>query len=134
MFILHYVFLPRINFALQEFAGAFNLRPMCTEHNWSPNKIWRTGMMNPSNCMQTAVSDPALHDVKPDNIELFGIDHDGPVPPEESSEVIVVPPACPISQEQLVALQQRVDPLRTSDVFGIDLYLEGISVIGQDGV
>ena len=84
--------------------------------------------------MQTAVSDPALHDVKPDNIELFGIDHDGPVPPEESSEVIVVPPACPISQEQLVALQQRVDPLRTSDVFGIDLYLEGISVIGQDGI
>ena len=39
MFILHYVFLPRINFALQEFAGAFNLRPMRTEHNWSPNKI-----------------------------------------------------------------------------------------------
>lgn len=26
--ILHYVYLPRINYALQEFAGAFNLRPI----------------------------------------------------------------------------------------------------------
>ena len=39
MFLLHFVFLPRLNFALQEFAKAFNLHPMRTEHNWSPDKI-----------------------------------------------------------------------------------------------
>ena len=89
MYVLHYVFLPRLNFALQEFAGAFNLRPMRTEHNWSPNKIWSNGMINPNNSMQTALRDPVVDDVDPDNVELFGIDHDGPIPPEESTDVTV---------------------------------------------
>ena len=133
MFVLHYVFLPRINFALQEFAGAFNLRPMRTERNWSPDKIWSNGMINPNNDMQTAVRDPFVDDVEPNNIELFGIDHDGPTSCEEASDVVVVPPTCSASQERLIALQQSVDPLQTSDTYGIDLYLEGISVIeGQD--
>lgn len=89
MYVLHYVFLPRLNFALQEFTGAFNLRPMRTEHNWSPNKIWSNGMINPNNSMQTALRDPVVDDVDPDNVELFGIDHDGPIPPEESTDVTV---------------------------------------------
>jgi hypothetical protein len=33
MFVLHYVFIPRINYALQEFAGFFNRRPMRTIDN-----------------------------------------------------------------------------------------------------
>ena len=37
--ILYYVYLPRINYALQEFAGALSLPPIRTENNWSPNKI-----------------------------------------------------------------------------------------------
>ena len=69
-------------------------------------------MINPNNDIQTAVRDPVVHDMEPDNIELFGIDHDGPIPPEESSEIVVEPPTCPILQEQLVTLQQRVDPLK----------------------
>ncbi len=71
--------------------------------------------------------------MEPDNVELFGIDHDSPIPHEESSDVIVVPPTCTISQERLFELQQSVDPLKTSDVYGIDLYLDGLSVIqGQN--
>lgn len=129
MFVLHYVFLPRINFALQEFAGAFNLRPIRTEHNWSPNKIWSSGMINPNNAMQTALRDPAVNDVEPDNLEFFGLYRDGPVPSEEASDVIVVPPTCPISQDSLLLLQRNVDPLRNSDFFSIDLYLSGISIV-----
>ena len=40
MVVLHYIFKPRINYALQEFAAAFNQRPIRTENNLSPNKIW----------------------------------------------------------------------------------------------
>ena len=38
-----------INFALQEFANAFNLHPLRTEHNWNPNQIWSNGIINPRN-------------------------------------------------------------------------------------
>ncbi|KAK3741190.1 hypothetical protein QZH41_012634 [Actinostola sp. cb2023] len=36
LFVLHYVFTPRINYALTEFKLASNLRPVRTEHNWTP--------------------------------------------------------------------------------------------------
>lgn len=129
MFLLHFVYLPRINYALQEFAGAFNLHPLRTENNWSPNKIWSSGIINPRNQDQTALRDPADEDVAPDNIELYGIDHDGPVPIEESSEVEVLPPSCPLTSDSLELLQQNIDPLRESDYFGIDIYLEALSLV-----
>lgn len=129
MFLLHYVYLPRINYALQEFAGAFNLHPLRTENNWSPNKIWSSGIINPRNQNQMALRDPADDDVAPDNFELYGIDHNGPVPIEESSEVQVLPPSCPLTSEGLTLLQQNIDPLRGSDYFGIDTYLEALSLV-----
>ena len=86
-------------------------------------------MINPNNAMQTALRDPAVNDVEPDNLEFFGLDRDGPVPSEEASDVIVVPPTCPISQDSLLLLQRNVDPLRNSDFFSIDLYLSGISIV-----
>lgn len=38
LFVLHMVFLPRINRCLQEFRASWNIHPMRTEH-WSPKKI-----------------------------------------------------------------------------------------------
>ena len=34
IFVLHYIFKARINYALKEFAAAFNNRPIRTENNW----------------------------------------------------------------------------------------------------
>lgn len=67
LFVLHYVYLPRINHALQEFAAAFNNRPMRTENNWSPEKIWTNGMIN------EAVRQLSARD-EIENIELYGVD------------------------------------------------------------
>ena len=39
LFVLHSVFLPRLNLALHEFALAWNLNTVRTVHNWSPKKI-----------------------------------------------------------------------------------------------
>lgn len=44
LFVLHYVFTPRINYALTEFKLASNLRPVRTEHNWTPVRMWTNGM------------------------------------------------------------------------------------------
>jgi len=128
MFLLHYVYLPRINYALQEFALAFNFHPIRTENNWSPNKIWSSGMINPRNQDQTALRDAAVGDVEPENIELYGVDVDGPVPTDETSQVEVIPPNCPLSSEQLSLIQQTIDPLGESDYFGIDIYLDALSL------
>jgi hypothetical protein len=46
MFILHYVFLPRINKAVESFAHAWNHHPMRTERNWSPIQMWTNGMVD----------------------------------------------------------------------------------------
>ena len=71
MFVLHYIFKARINDALQEFAAAFNDRPIRTENNWIPNKIWISGMINLNNKGQTAIHDPTIGEAVPDNIELY---------------------------------------------------------------
>ena len=97
LFVLHYVYLPRINHALQEFAAAFNNRPMRTENNWSPEKIWTNGMINEA-VRQLSASDEI------ENIELYGVDWSGPVPPN-----------CPFPVEYLYPLQDHVNPLQHSN-------------------
>ena len=34
LFVLHCVYLPRINKSLRQFMIAWNNHPLCTEHNW----------------------------------------------------------------------------------------------------
>ena len=67
-FVLHHVFMPRINYTLQEFAAAFNLRPIQTDNNWSPNKIWTNEVINPNNEGQSAFRDPTSGEEVPENI------------------------------------------------------------------
>ena len=82
MFVLHDIFKPRINHALQDFAAAFNHRPIRTEKNSSPNKIWSNGMIIPINEGQTALRDATVGEEVPENIELYGVDWDRPLPVE----------------------------------------------------
>ena len=44
LFCLHYVFLPRINLALNLFKNAWNLHPLSTERNLSPIQLWISGL------------------------------------------------------------------------------------------
>ena len=69
LFCLHYVFLPRINEALKEWMCCHNNHPLSTPHNWSPNKIWLNGMMNPCNPLARGEADD-----DPDNIAFYGDD------------------------------------------------------------
>ena len=126
LFVLHYIYKPKINFALQEFANAFNLHPLRTEHNWSPNKIWSNGIINPRNEEQAAVRNLTVGEVEPENIELFGVDWDGPVP-AVSNQVEVDPPNYTISQGRYERLQ-TIDPLEESNSYGIDLYLQALAL------
>ena len=46
MFILHFVYLPRINKAIESFVHAWNHHPMRTERNWSPVQMWTNRMVD----------------------------------------------------------------------------------------
>ena len=44
MFCLHFVFLDRINFHLDMFANAWDMHPLSTEKNWTPQQMWIYGL------------------------------------------------------------------------------------------
>ena len=46
---LHYVFEPRINSHLQQFANSWDNHPMSTAHNSTPNQLWIQGLFNIAN-------------------------------------------------------------------------------------
>ncbi len=101
LFVLHTVFLPRINKCLSEFAAGWNSHPMRNERNWSPKKIWLNGVIDPTNASHTAIRD--ITDPTPDIPEEFGIDPEGPLPlnPDEDGEVVVPDIVAPLSGQAL---------------------------------
>jgi len=54
----------------------------------------------------------------------YGIDPDGPLPDDDSSNAIVIPPISGIDGEQYEDLTLAIDPMCLSDDYGIDLYLQ----------
>ena len=56
LFAPHYVYLPRINVAIESFMEAWNKHPMRTECSWSPEQIWTNGMIDRVNGRPPAVA------------------------------------------------------------------------------
>ena len=67
-----------------------------------------------------------------DEYQLYGIDWDGPLPQGEEMDVdsVEVPEtACPLSQEHFNELVATINPLRESNTYGIDIYLETLEFV-----
>lgn len=122
LFALHYVFLPRINRNLTAFQEAHTRAPISTEGNSSPEQLWVSGMLRMANSHHTIgqeFRDPQVID------DDYGIDVDGPVPLEDRDEYVDVPPTViNLGQNFQQQLQVTIDPLRDSDCYGVDIYLE----------
>lgn len=56
IFCLHYVFLTRINVALNQFNDAWNHHPLSSESNMSPMQLWISGLSRMSTDVLTEVS------------------------------------------------------------------------------
>ena len=124
MFTLHYVYLPRINQALQEYEEAFNHHGVRTANNWSPNQMWLNGMMNEEN--------PLSHDMldgNPEDLQYYGYDPDGPSPFEETDNNVVVAPINIEHDLEVRTILQTIDPLRHSNEMGIDVYVEALALV-----
>lgn len=122
LFVLQYVFLPKINQALHEFASAWNHHPRRTERNWSPKKIWLNGVLDPRCSTQTAIRD-IVEGVPAEGVSAFGIDFGGPVI-EESATAVQVPDTIPPLEADLDYFEDHIGPLILSNQEDpVDLYL-----------
>ncbi len=108
LFVLHCLYLPRINNSLDEFSRARNRHPLRTEHNWSPHKIWTNSV----------VSEEELNGALPD-IDIFGVEEEGPIASEELNTVISPETLRNVNEEIRQMFLGQLDRL-TSTVFSRD--------------
>ena len=111
LFCLHYIFLPRINRALQEYSEAYNHHPVRTEHNWSPYQLWYHSSI-------------AAHNDDPIDLNDYGLDPQGPPPNGFDVDSVEVPTTdASLSPTQMSLITNTIDPLQCSDFYGVDLYI-----------
>lgn len=63
------------------------------------------------------------------NIDLYGIDPEGPVPPEDHGKVEVNDVRNPFSPYVFQELRSGINPLKESHTFGIDIYADAIDFL-----
>ena len=130
-FMLHYIYLPRINSAVTNFVAAWNKHPLRTERNWSPEQIWCNGMIDRANKGLCAVAEVTGDvDVPDDNLPWYGFDSDAPLPPDSGLSTVEVNDLnLDLPDEVISQLTDDIDPLQNSSVFGIDIFQRGVILL-----
>ena len=118
LFALHYVYLPRINHALRIFCEGWNDHGIRTAHHQSPRQIFVSG------CLRMQMSGLTAMDVF-DTVDEshYGVDGDEITPMESEAGSVIVPESLihiPVSD--LADLREEVNPLDSSENYGIELY------------
>ena len=123
LFALHYVYLPRINRALNEMSGSWN--PMNTQGNRSPRQLWHSGLCAAANSNYLAVE--SVFDEQQMNI--FGTwDGDAPSVEYDTDNDVQVPEVSfMVTAEQRQRLQECItDPLLDDGNHGVNLYIAAL--------
>jgi hypothetical protein len=115
LFVLHCVFLPRINKSLGEFTRAWNMHPIRTAKNWSPRQIMINSMIREADLLE-ALDVP---------VEEWGIDYEGPIPiPEDLiGTVEVTETLCPLNEHDLQQFKEAIDTDTRFEDLGIEHYM-----------
>ena len=128
MFALQRVFLGRLNLALEEWKACHNHHPLSTEHGWSPNQLWLTGMMDRRN--------PLARGGVEDNSDLINDGYlDDPFQVGQANNVIVSPASIDLTnplQDILPIIENICNPNRVSNSFGADIYMELLEFLQQN--
>ncbi len=117
MFCLHFVYIPRLQRALDEFVLQWNYHPVSTESNLSPEQLFITGCF----------ANPSVDDTMPEDIDMFGngADSDDDAPLEindDDYEVSVPNSAVQLSNEMLTLLSEQIDVFGDDGTDGRSLY------------
>ena len=126
MFVLHNVYVPKINLATETFSSAWNNHSMRTEHNWSPIQMWTNGMLD--------VRNHGRCDGQVVDLVWYGFDPHAPRANDDGlSTVEIKDVEVNIDENTMTQLRNNIDPRRNSDSFGMDLYQEALSFILNSG-
>ena len=131
LFVLHYVYLPRINAAIASFVEAWNKHPIRTERNWSPEQIWSNGMIDRVNGRLVAVADVRSDvNVSGDDYEWFGFDPNAPPPPDDGLSTVEVNEVDLNLPDDIISrLTNEIGPLENSSAFAIDIFQRALEFL-----
>ena len=130
MFALQYVFMPRVNRALDCFIAQWNHHPIRTEGNESPLQLWTAGFYKFAESDYRAVRD--VLDFETVNFNEYGVDDDGPTPQLQTNNHVVVPRSLvELSEEEEAFLHSHIDPLNEDENFGITLYRRSVNIVEE---
>ena len=113
-FILHYVFLPRINRVIKSFMRGWNSHPFRSERNWTPEQLWANGMMDLRNFHVTHVAEvqESINSETLEDLEWFGMDWYAPTPSDEGlSTIEVLDVNVPFNYDVFQNLTANLNPL-----------------------
>ena len=124
LFLLHYIYMPRINRSLQKFQETWNHHSLRTEHNSTPYQLFTSGVLRLHHAEMVSLN--FLEDVD----DRYGIDHGHfQVDHDESEDVVVPPINIQLTEHQVNTLQQTVNPLADSENYGIELYEQALNCL-----
>ena len=115
IFVLHYVFVPRINQALTNFQDGWNHHGIRTSGHLSPQQLFTEGALRLHSSRLVALDFF-------DNISsTFGTSDDDPMPP---IEIIIIPETHFYLEPALFEqLKRTINPLEQSENYGIDIFI-----------
>ena len=123
IFALHYVYLVRINRALDAFKQGWNHHGIRTAHSRSPHQLFTSGTLRLHSSGLCALD--FLQDVG----QSYGIDHDETAVPASDDGVSVPESRLAIPEPDLQRLKHQLDPLSNSDNYGTELYEQVVDFV-----
>ena len=123
LFVLHYIYLPRIQRSLDQFREGWNYHSIRTEYNQSPYQLFVSG------ALRLQESGLAALDFFEEVDENYGIEEVGFSSNDSNETVNISPVGFELSEEHYRHLNATVNPLANSDNFGIDIYQQVMQYI-----
>ncbi|XP_013878870.1 uncharacterized protein LOC106528281 isoform X1 [Austrofundulus limnaeus] len=124
LFCCHYVFLPRLQEDLDTFRSGWDNHPLRTESNMTPNQLWVLG--------RTHHPIPEPHSALTEGVQIPEIEwEESGLPLQEESNVTVPNLNMQLTDEQMAALTDAVNPKDTSLSFGCDIYIAAVQFCEQ---
>ncbi|RVE70765.1 hypothetical protein OJAV_G00067790 [Oryzias javanicus] len=122
LFCCHYVFLPRLQDDLDTFCTGWDNHPLRTESNMTPNQLWELGHTHHPVPVPENTQEFLIPDIDWEESGLSCQNH---------SSIVVPSLDCPLTEEQMDALQELVNPRAASLSFGSDIYIAAVEFCQQ---
>lgn len=149
LFSLHYVYIPRINRHLQDWALGWLGHPLSSEGNYTPMQLWTSGMqqlagsrvsivgremfeqLNEVYNLMSTQCDHDAHKFIQDEAQNYGIDWESVFTSVDMANTIEVPETVIPTSCSMNDIQNSVDPYACSNEYGIDLYLKVLDFLTE---